>query len=179
MIKKILIAVAVLIAGFCVVAAMQPADFRIVRTTTISAPQEAVFGLVNDFHQWEKWSPWAKMDPSMKTTYSGAPSGVGSSYAWEGNSQVGSGQMTLVENHVADRVGIKLEFLKPMPASNMAVFTFKPEGSATAVTWEMTGVNGFMGKAFGLIMNIDKLVGADFEKGLAQMKAVAESAPKQ
>ena len=138
-----------------------------------------VFALVNDFRKWEAWSPWAKLDPSMKTTFEGPAEGLGSIYTWSGNGEVGEGRMTLTDSHPSDLVRIKLEFLKPITATNTTEFTFKPEGNQTAVTWNMTGTNNFMGKAFNLFMNMDKMVGGDFEKGLAQMKSTVESLPKQ
>ena len=179
MLKKILIALAVIVIVFLVVVALQPADFRIARSATISAPPSAVFTLVNDLHKWESWSPWAKLDPAMKTTYDGPPTGTGASYAWVGNREVGEGRMTITESHPDDLVRFKLAFLKPMKATHASEFTFKPEGNQTIVTWSMTGTNGFVEKAFSLVMNLDKMVGGDFEKGLAQMKTLLETAPKQ
>ena len=178
MIKKIAIALALIVIVFAIVVATRPADFRITRTATIAAPPAAVFAQVNDFHKWEAWSPWAKLDSNMKTAYDGPTEGPGAGYAWAGNSEVGEGRMTITESHPNDLVRIKLEFRKPIAATNTTEFTFKPEGSQTAVNWTMTGTNNFMGKAFDLVMNIDKMVGADFEKGLAQMKPLLEGAPK-
>ena len=134
----------------------------------------AVFGQVNDFHRWDGWSPWAKMDPAMKTTYSGAAAGEGASYAWVGNSQVGEGRMTITESRPSDHIVVRLEFVKPMAATNTATFTFKPDAGGTDVTWAMDGNNGFMGKAFSVFMNMDKMLGAYFEQGLGQMKVAAE-----
>ena len=183
MIKKVIFGLlAVLVAVivvFCVVVAMQPEDFKITRSATCNAPPDKVFEQVNDFHKWEAWSPWAKLDPTMKTTYSGAASGNGASYSWVGNSDVGEGKMTITDSRPSDSVKIDLEFLKPFAAKNVTEFTFKPDGDKTTVTWAMTGKNNFMAKGFSLVMNMDKLVGGDFEKGLTQMKTVVESAPKQ
>ncbi len=179
MLKKILIAVAVILVVLVIVVAMQPADFRIARSTTISAPAEVVFAHVNDFHKWDAWSPWAKLDPSMKQSYEGSPTGTGAIYSWDGNKEVGTGRMTLTESRANELIRIKLEFLKPFAAVNDTEFTFKPEGNQTAVTWSMTGKNNFMAKGFGLVMNMDKMVGGDFEKGLAQMKALAEAEGKK
>ena len=178
MIKKILIALALIVIVFLIVVALQPADFRITRTATVAAPPAAVFAQVNDFHKWEAWSPWAKLDPSMKTTYDGPAEGTGAIYTWAGDGKVGEGRMTLTESHPSDLIRIKLEFLKPMAATNTTEFTFKPEGNQTAVTWSMTGTNNFIGKAFALVMNMDKMVGGDFEKGLAQLKSVLETASR-
>ena len=183
MIKKailgVLALIVVIIVIFCVVVAMQPEDFKITRAATFNAPPEKVFEQVNDFHKWDTWSPWAKIDPAMKTTYSGASTGVGSSYSWIGNDEVGEGKMLITQSHPNDHIAIDLEFIKPFAAKNVTEFTFKPNGEKTDVTWSMTGKNNFMLKAFGLMMNMDKMVGGDFEKGLAQMKTVVETAPKQ
>ena len=178
MFKKILIGLAVVILILVVVTALQPADFKVERSTTINATPATVFGNVNDFHKWEAWSPWAKMDPAMKTTYEGPPSGTGTKYHWVGNSKVGEGQMEITDNKPAELVKIKLDFIKPVAATNDAEFAFKPEGSGTKVTWTMTGTKNFMMKGFGLVMSMDKMVGGDFEKGLAQLKAVSEAPPK-
>jgi uncharacterized protein YndB with AHSA1/START domain len=158
---------------------MQPSDFRIARSATISAPAADVFAQVNDFHKWDAWSPWAKIDPTMKQIYDGAPSGTGAIYTWVGDKKVGEGTMTLTESRPNDVVSIKLEFRKPFKATNTAEFTFKPEGDQTVVTWSMSGRNNFMFKAFGLFMNMDKMLGGEFEKGLASMKSVVEAVKKQ
>ncbi len=179
MLKKILIAIAAIVVVFVVVVAIQPSEFRIVRSATISAPAPAVFAQVNDFHNWEAWSPWAKVDPAMKQAYEGPPAGTGAIYTWAGNDQVGEGRMTLTESRPSDLIRIKLEFLKPFAATNTAEFTFKPEGNQTVVTWSMTGKNNFIAKAVHLFMNMDKMVGGKFEEGLANIKSVVEAAPKQ
>jgi uncharacterized protein YndB with AHSA1/START domain len=178
MLKKILFAIAAVIAVLLIVVAMQPSEFRITRSATMAAPPAAVFAQVNDFHKWDAWSPWAKLDPTMKATYDGAEAGTGAKYAWIGNKDVGEGRMTILESQPSELIRIKLEFLNPFEATNTTVFAFKPEGDKTAVTWTMEGNNKFMSKAFGLFMNMDKLVGGDFEKGLARMKALVEAAPK-
>ena len=178
-IKKILIVLAVIVVTFLVVVAVQPADFRITRTVTISAPPTAVFAQVNDLHRWEAWSPWGKLDPAMKLTYAGAPAGTGAIYTWAGNSQVGEGRMTITESTPSDLIRLRLEFLKPFTATCTTEFTFKPEGDQTAVTWSMAGKNNFIAKAFSLLMNSEKMVGGEFEQGLAQMKSVAETANKK
>lgn len=183
MLKKAILAIVgiivLVVVVFCVAAALQPADFRITRTAAINAPPEKVFEQVNDFHKWDAWSPWAKLDPAMKTMYGGAPAGVGSAYSWVGNDQVGEGTMAIAESHPYEHIKINLEFIKPFSAKNVTEFTFKPEGDKTNVTWTMSGTNNFVGKAFGMVMNMDKMVGGDFEKGLAQLKTVSESSPKQ
>jgi hypothetical protein len=179
MLKKILIALAVIVIVLVVIVALQPSEFRVVRSATISAPVPVVFAQVNNFHNWNAWSPWAKLDPAMKQTYEGAPAGTGAVSTWAGNSQVGEGRMTITDSRPGELVRIKLEFMRPFRATNTAEFTFKPEGNQTAVTWSMSGEKNFMVKAFHLFMNMDKMIGDDFEKGLANLKSVAEAAAKQ
>jgi len=144
------------------------------RSATIAAPPERVFNKVQDFHAWEAWSPWAKMDPAMKTTYSGAPAGTGAVYDWSGNDDVGTGRMTIVETKPAQDIHIKLEFFKPWEALTKTRFQFQPEGNGTKVTWRMDGTNTFMSKAMSLVMNMDEMIGKDFERGLAELKAQSE-----
>lgn len=175
----VLALIVLVVVVFCVVVAMQPEDFKIMRAATFDAPPAKVFEQVNDFRKWDAWSPWAKIDPTMKVTHSGAASGVGSAYAWVGNSDAGEGKMTITRSHPNDHIAIDLEFIKPFASKNVTEFTFKPNGEKTDVNWTMTGKNNFVLKAFSLVMNMDALVGGDFEKGLAQMKPVVESAPKQ
>jgi hypothetical protein len=171
----ILAVIAGIVVLIAVLAAMQPAEFRIARSATISAAAADVFAQVNDFHKWDAWSPWAKIDPTMKQVYEGAPAGTGAVYTWVGNSKVGEGTMTLTQSRPHDLITIKLEFRKPFKATNTAEFTFKPEGNQTVVEWSMSGRKNFMFKAVGLFMNMDKLVGGEFEKGLANMKSVVEA----
>lgn len=179
MLAKILIALAALVAVFLVIVALQPSDFRIMRSTTISAPPAVVFAQVNDFHRWDAWSPWAKLDPAAKASFSGAPAGTGAVFDWDGNKEVGAGRMTITESRPAERIGIKLEFFKPMAGNSRAEFIFKPEGRQTAVTWSMSGTNNFMAKAVCLFMNMDKMVGGQFEQGLAALKTISEAAAKK
>jgi uncharacterized protein YndB with AHSA1/START domain len=176
--KIIIIAVAVIVVLLVVIVAMRPSDFRITRTGRISAPVEVVFGNVNDLHRWEAWSPWAKMDPNSKSTFAGPTAGLGSSMAWDGNNKVGSGRMTILESRPGEVIRFKLEFFKPFKATNLAEFTFKPEGNQTAVTWTMSGKNNFMGKAIGLLMNCDKMIGTQFEQGLANLNSVSQTLVK-
>ncbi len=179
MVKKILLAIVGLVVAFCAVAALQPTQYKVIRSAVISAPQADVFNLVNDFHKWAVWSPWEKLDPAMQKTYSGPDSGVGASYAWVGNSDVGEGRMTITVSQPSDNITIRLEFLKPFESNTVTQFLFKAVGNQTAVDWTMTGENNFVAKAFGLVMGgMDKMIGPDFEKGLAQMKAAAESPAK-
>jgi hypothetical protein len=177
MLKKILIALVAIVVVFVGVVAMQPSEFRIARTATMSAPAPAVFAQVNDFHNWEAWSPWAKLDPAAKNSFEGPSAGTGAIFRWAGNREVGEGSMTITENRPSDLIRITLEFLKPFRATNTAEFTFKPDGDQTAVTWSMAGKNNFISKAICLFMNMDKMVGGKFEEGLAQMKSVVEAAP--
>ena len=176
MLKKILIIGVVAVTGMAVFINAQPAPFTVTRSATIAAPPATVFALVNDFHKWDAWSPWAKIDPAMKQTYEGAPAGVGAVSSWSGNSDVGAGRMTIADSKPNESIGLNLEFIKPFAATNTTTFTFKPDANGTAVNWTMTGNKNFMQKAFCLVMDMDKMVGADFEKGLAQMKSVAEAA---
>jgi uncharacterized protein YndB with AHSA1/START domain len=178
MLMKVLMALAVIVAGALVVVATRPAEFRVTRTGTISAPPATVFAQVNDFHKWEAWNPWGKLDPAMKESYEGAPAGVGAVYTWTGNSQVGEGRMTITESRPNELIRIRMEFLKPFAATSTAEFTFRPQGNQTAVTWTMEGTNNFMAKAVHLVMNMDRMIGGQFEKGLAAMKSVAEAASR-
>jgi len=179
MLIKILIGLAVIVVGFVAIVATQPSEFRVARTATIAAPAPAVFAQVNDFHNWEAWNPWAKLDPAMKQAYEGAPAGPGAVYTWAGNNEVGEGRMTLTESSPSDLIRIRLDFMKPFRGTSLAEFTFKPEGKQTTVTWTMTGKNNFIAKAFCMFMNMDKMIGEQFEKGLASMKAIAETSAKK
>jgi len=179
MLRKILIGLAAIVLVLVVIVALQPPEFRVSRTVTISAPAPTIFAQVNDFHKWEGWSPWAKRDPAMKQTYEGPPAGTGAVYTWIGNRQVGEGRMTIFESRPSDLIRINLEFLKPFKGTSTTEFTFKPDGTQSTVTWSMTGKNNFMAKAVHLFLNMDKMVGGDFETGLAQMKSVSEAAAKK
>ena len=173
----VLIGIAALILLLVVVVSRRPAAFTITRSATMAAPPAAAFAEVNDFRRWESWSPWAKLDPAMTQTYDGPAAGVGAKYAWAGKGKVWEGRMAITESHPDALVRIHLEFVKPMKAVNPTVFAFKPDGTGTTVTWTMTGTNGFVGKLFFLLLNIEKMVGKDFEKGLASMKGVVERPP--
>ena len=178
MLVKILGALVVVVAGLAVVVALQPSDFRVSRTATIAAPAPVVFAQVNDFRNWGAWSPWAKVDPAMRQTYEGAPAGAGAIYTWVGNREVGEGRMTIVESRPSDLIRVKLDFAKPLAGTSVAEFTFRPEGDRTAVTWSMTGEKSFVAKAIHLVMSMDRMIGDQFEKGLAAMKTVTEAAPR-
>ena len=176
MIRKILLVVAVLILGLVGYVALQPSTYRVSRQTTISALPDAVFALVNDFHNWDAWSPWARLDPAMKTRYDGPAAGQGAIYSWVGNDKVGEGRMTILDSRPNESVRLRLEFLKPFPSASIMEFTLKGSAGATAVDWTMSGENNFIAKAALAVMgSLDKAVGPDFEKGLARMKAAAEA----
>jgi len=160
-----------LLAGFV---ASRPSAFHVERSIDVAAPPERVAAHVNDFHAWTAWSPYEKKDPGMKRTYSGAPSGRGASYAWQGNAEVGEGRMT-IERTSATETRLRLEFLKPFATTNAVTYTFTPAAGGTRVTWGMDGEAGFVTKAFHLFFDMDALVGKDFEQGLAALKTASET----
>ena len=172
----ILLALAFIAILFIVVIAGQPDEFKVVRSAKITAPPEKIFPHVNDLHKWEAWSPWAKLDPNAKSSFDGASAGVGAAMSWDGNKKIGAGKMTITESRPGELIRIRLEFIRPFQATNTAEFTFNPDGNQSLVTWSMFGQNNFGGKILGLFMNCDKMVGGDFEKGLAAMKSVMQSA---
>lgn len=179
--KKILIAFIVLVAiigVLAVVVAMQPSEFRITRSAAIAAPPAAVFAQINDFHNWDAWSPWAKLDPAAKNSFEGPAAGKGAIFKWVGNSEVGEGSMTITESQPNDLIRIKLDFIKPFEDTSTAEFTFMPEGKQTVVTWTMFGQHNFLSKAICLVMNMDKMVGGKFDEGLASLKAAVEGGKK-
>jgi Polyketide cyclase / dehydrase and lipid transport len=171
----VILGIVVLIAVLAVAVAMQPHNFRYERSTVISAPAHVVFAQVNDFHKWEAWSPWEKVDPNVKRTYGGSISGVGATYAWQGNKQLGSGNMLITESRENELVRIRLEFTAPMKAVNTTDFALIAQGSSTTLTQAMYGKNTLMGKIFGLFMNMEKMIGPQFEKGLADIKKISEA----
>ena len=170
----ILVIVAIAVIALLAYAATRADTFRIERSTSINAVPDAIFSLLTDFRRWAEWSPWEKLDPDLKRTHSGATDGKGAVYAWEGNKKVGAGRMEITQVVPPSRVVIKLDFLRPFEAHNVTEFTLAAGGTATRVIWAMTGVNNFMGKLMSVFMNMDKMVGKDFETGLANLKAVAE-----
>ena len=174
MLKTILIVVAVLIVGVLAFAATKPDTFSVQRSASIKAPPEKIFAVVNDFHRWTDWSPWEKLDPAMKRTRSGAASGKGAVYAWEGNSKAGAGRMEIIESTPASKIGIQLDFIKPFEGHNIAEFTFAPESDATRVTWTMHGPTPFISKVMQVFVSMDTLIGKDFEAGLANLKTLTE-----
>ena len=170
----ILIFVALLLACLALFIASRPAEFRIERSALIQAAPEAVFAWVNDFHRWHQWSPWAKRDPAMQVSYEGPESGVGAIYRWLGNREVGEGSCRISASQPGTLVRMQLQFIKPFQADNIAEFHFQSEAGGTRVSWSMSGSNGFVGKAMGLLFNMDKMVGKDFDQGLASLKALVE-----
>ena len=173
----IILIVLVLVAALLAYAATRPNNFRVRRSARIDAPPEKVFPLISDFRQWPLWSPWEKLDPKLRRTYSGAESGKGAIYEWDGNKKVGAGRMEILDSFAPSKLLLKLDFLRPFKAHNMTEFTLEPEGKSTDVHWEMYGPSPFMMKLMGIFMPMDKMVGRDFEKGLAAMKASAEGTP--
>jgi len=178
MVRKILIGVAAVIVLFVLVVITRPSTFHVERSIVIHAPPENAFAQVNDFHAWAAWSPWEKLDPQMKRTFEGAPSGTGAIYSWVGNDDVGEGRMTIQKSERPSLVSIKLEFIKPWAATNITTFNIARAAEGAKLTWAMDGENNFVAKAMCLFMDMDKMVGGDFERGLAALKTAAESAPK-
>lgn len=162
------------VALLLVFIATRPDAFRVERSATIAAPPEAIFALLDDLHQWARWSPWEKLDPQMQKTFEGAPSGVGAGLHWSGNKKAGEGRMTITESKPAERLVTSLEFIRPFPATNVAEFALTPGPAGVAVRWSMTGRSTFMFKAFGVFVSLDKLVGKDFEEGLGNLKRICE-----
>lgn len=173
MIKGSFLVIVVVVALMLIFAATRPDSFRLERSISIKAPPDKVFALINDFHQWGAWSPWENIDVDLKRSYSGSTSGVGTVYGWEGNKS-GVGRMEILESNAPTQIKIKLDFMKPFEAHNMAEFTLHPRGDATDVSWVMYGPSPFLSKVMGLLFSMDRMVGAQFESGLANMKAVAE-----
>jgi hypothetical protein len=172
---EIVIAVVVLIAAVLILAARRPDSFRVERATSIGAPPDRIFPLINDFKHWSSWSPYEKKDPAMKRTFAGEHSGKGAVYEWDGNAQVGKGRIEIIAASAPSRLTIKLDMIKPMKGHNIVDFTLEPRGAATQLTWAMRGTcSCFMGKLMGLLLNTDKMIGKDFEVGLANLKALAE-----
>lgn len=174
MLKKLLLGLGAVLAVLVVVIASRPSHFRVERTLTMAVPSELPFALVNDFRQWSHWSPYEKMDPTVRKTFSGPASGVGAKYHWVGD-KIGEGEMTLTDVQPNERIVINLEFIKPFASTNTATFEFVPAGGSTAVTWRMEGEYNIVSKAFGLFMDMDAMFGQHFTDGLTAMKATAES----
>lgn len=178
MFKKILLGLLLLIIAFLVIVTLQPSEFHVQRSATMAAPPSAVFEHVNDFHKWEAWSPWAKLDPNCKNTYEGPTAGQGAILRWAGNSEVGEGSMTILESKPSELVRIQLHFIKPFEDTAITEFNLKPDGDKTKVTWSMSGKNTFIGKIFCLFMNMDKMIGDNYDEGLANIKGIVETPSK-
>jgi uncharacterized protein YndB with AHSA1/START domain len=174
-IAVIAVVLAIAIAVVLILAATKPDTFIVQRAATMKAPPQTIFALINDFHQWGTWSPWEHKDPAMRRTYSGTESGKGAVYAWDGNRNVGSGRMEILEASAPSKIVIKLDFLSPFEAHNTAEFTMLPQGGATNLTWRMYGPAPFMARIMHVFINMDRMVGKDFETGLSNLKQAAES----
>lgn len=172
--KRLAIGLVLLIAAFLVVVWIQPDDYRLTRQTMIAAPASAVFAQVNDLNRWEDWSPWAKLDPNAKITFDGPNAGVGAIFHWDGNDKVGAGTMRITESKPNERVATRTDFTRPFAGSSNSDFVFSEQGGQTNVIWTMHGTQNFIGKAICLFMSMEKMLGPDFERGLAQLKQVTE-----
>jgi hypothetical protein len=170
----IAVVLAIAIAIVLILAATKPSSFSVERAIDIDAPADQIFPLINDFHQWGSWSPWENKDPAMKRSFSGAASGKGAVYGWEGNSNVGSGRMEILEASAPSKILIKLDFFKPFEGHNTAEFTMLPQGGATHVSWVMRGPAPFMSKLMQVFMDLDRMIGKDFEIGLSSLKKLTE-----
>jgi uncharacterized protein YndB with AHSA1/START domain len=174
LLKRLAVGIVLLLAAAAVVVWLQPDDYRLTRSTVIAAPAAAVFAQVNDLRKWDDWSPWAKLDPNAKITFSGPQSGPGATFQWSGNDKVGAGTMTITESKPNQRIATRTDFGKPFEGTSHADFIFSEIGGQTNVIWTMSGTNSFIGKAMCLVMSVEKMLGPDFERGLAQLKQVAE-----
>jgi hypothetical protein len=170
----IAVVLAIAIAIVLILAATKPNTFSVERAATVKAAPEKIFPLIDDFHQWGSWSPYETKDPAMKRSFSGAASGKGAVYGWEGNKNVGSGRMEILDTSVPSKVVIKLDFFTPFEGHNAAEFTILPQGDVTSVTWLMHGPASFVHKVMQVFMNLDKMIGKDFEVGLANLKRLTE-----
>lgn len=174
MLKKILGVVALVVLAFLGYVATRPGTYAVGRSTVVAAPPDAVYALVADFRRWAEWSPWEKLDPAMKKDFSGAAGTAGASYHWAGNDEVGEGRMTITEARAPGRIAYRLEFLKPWESVSTTAFELSPEGGGTRVSWSMAGEVGFTEKLFSVFVDMDAMIGKDFEAGLAALKGVAE-----
>ena len=172
--KRLAVGLVLLIAAFAVVVWLQPDDYRLTRSTVIWAPAAKIFPHVNDLRQWENWSPWAKLDPNAKVTFSGPQSGQGASFKWDGNDKIGAGTMTITESKPNERIATRTDFTRPFEGTSNSDFIFSQTGNQTNVIWTMSGKQNFIGKAICLVMSMERTLGPDFERGLAQLKAVSE-----
>lgn len=179
MLKKILLGLAAVVALILIVAAFQPGEFQVKRSLAIAAPAQALFEQVNDHRKFVAWNPWGKLDPNVKNTFTGPATGVGSVCSWEGNSEIGAGSSTIIESKPGELVRLRMDWKEPMEGTSTVDFTFKSEGDRTVMTWHMYGPQNYLGKVMCLFMNMDKMVGGQFEKGLADLKILAEAAARK
>ncbi|MBS1989240.1 MAG: SRPBCC family protein [Cyanobacteria bacterium SZAS LIN-2] len=163
------------VGGVLGVAAFRPKTFRVERKVAVNASPEKIFPMINDFKRWAEWSPFENIDPTMTKTFSGAESGKGAKYAWEGKGKAGAGSMEIVETTEPNQILINLSFTKPFACTNLAEFTIEPDGESTVVTWAMSGSSPYIARVIGIFCPMDKMVGGDFEKGLSTLKSVAEA----
>lgn len=170
----VIIGLVVIVAALLIFASTKPDSFRVQRTATIKAPPEKIYPLIEDYHKWTSWSPWENKDPAMKRTYSGPESGKGARYAWDGNKEIGQGEMVISEATSPSRVVIAMHFIKPFDSRSTAEFTLQPKGDSTDVTWAMHGPSPFMSKVIGIFFSMDSMIGKEFETGLANLKGIAE-----
>jgi len=175
MLKIIVVIIVVAIVGVLAYAATRPDSFRVERSVTIKAPPEKIFPLIDDLHAWTTWSPYEKKDPAMQRTFGSTTRGQGATYAWSGNKEIGQGSMEITESTPSSRIGMDLDFIAPFEAHNKVEFTLLPAGDSTTVTWALFGPSPFISKLMGLVFDMDKMVGTDFEAGLANLKGIAES----
>ena len=173
MLKKIAIGLLVLVVAILAFATTRPGQTNVQRTASINAPPDKIYPLIADFHQWTAWSPYEKLDPAMKRTYSGTPSGKGASYAWAGNAKAGAGKMEIVDASTS-RVTMNLDFTKPLEGHNVAEFTLVPRGGSTDVTWAMRGRTPYIGKVVGIFVDTNRMLGDQFSEGLGNLKTIAE-----
>jgi uncharacterized protein YndB with AHSA1/START domain len=176
--SEVIIVIAILlvlaIGVILILAATKPSSFSVRRTAAVNAPAERIFAVISDFREWRGWSPWENRDPGMKRTYDGSERGKGAVYAWDGNKNVGAGRMEILEATTPSKILIKLDFIKPFEGHNTAEFTMSPQGNATNVNWVMQGPASFMSKVMQVFVSFDKMIGKDFEAGLANLKKLVE-----
>ena len=175
MLKRIALGAVVAVGGVLALVGLRPGEYRIVRSARMAAPPAAVFPHINDLKKFNVWNPWMKLDPGVHTAYTGPAAGMGASMAWVGNKNIGEGRMTVSESRPNELVRFDMEFIAPFASTATAEFAFRPEGGGTEVTWSMTGHHTFVGKAMGLVMNMDRMIGGQFENGLASLKSIVES----
>lgn len=178
MLKKVLLGIASIIAIILILAAFQPKEFKVARSALFLATPAEIFPHVNNFHAWEKWSPWEKLDPNITKSFEGPQEGEGAVYGWSGNKDVGVGKMTIAQSLPPEKIVINMNFIEPMPGDALVEFDFKPVEGGTTVIWGMSGKNNYLGRIMCLFMNMDKMIGDNFEKGLADLKSIVEASKK-